>query len=169
MLPRLLNPALVIVVVLLAAAVACGQTAEPIQVPESEQNETFRDTLARMQIQREETEHKKRLEKATQIRELASDLLKASEGGRLPRSADKKLRDIEKAARQIRSELGGANDDTPLESPPDSLSTAVRQIDSLSERFNASIEKTSRRIVSATVLSEASQIIQLVKVTRGLL
>ena len=169
MLSRYLNLVLLLAVMLLVASVGLAQTADPLPTPESEQNETFRDTLMRMQIQREESEHKKRLEKATQIRTLAGDLLKESEGGRLPRSADKKLRDIEKNARQIRSELGGANDDTPLESPPDSLSKAVHQIDSLSERFNESIEKTSRRIVSATVLSEASEIIQLVKIIRGLL
>lgn len=169
MLSRFLKSSLLIAGLLLIVSVTQAQTADPIPVPETEQNEQFRDTLVRMQIQREESEHKKRLEKASQIRNLASDLLKDSEGGKLHRSADKKLRDIEKAARQIRSELGGSNDDTPLESPPDSLNKAVHQIDALSEQFNTSIEKTSRRIVSATVLSEATEIIQLVKIIRGFL
>ena len=165
---RLLNPVLAIAGLVLLGSLTYAQTANPTTIPE-EQSEPFRDTMVRMQIQREETEHKKRLEKASQIRDLASDLLKDSEKGRLSHSADKKLRDIEKAARQIRSELGGSNDDTPLETPPDTLSKAVHKMDTLSEQFNTSLEKTSRRVVSATVLAEASEIIQLVKIIRSFL
>ena len=165
---RWLNPVYSLAGILMLASVTCAQSVSSPREQE-DQTEAFRDTMVRMQIKREEDEHKKRLQKASQIRDLASDLLKDSEKGRLPHSADKKLRDIEKAARQIRSELGGSNDDTPLETPPDSLSKAVHQMDSLSEQFNTSLEKTSRRVVSATVLAEASEIIQLVKIIRGFL
>lgn len=165
---RWLNPVAVIIGLLLLAATASAQTANNPREQE-DQGEAFRDTMVRMQIKREEDEHKKRLAKASKIRDLASDLLKDSEKGRLSGSADRKLRDIEKAARQIRSELGGSNDDTPLESPPDTLNKAVHQMDSLSEQFNTSLEKTSRQIVSATVLAEASEIIQLVKLIRSFL
>lgn len=165
---RCLHPALVIAGLILMASVTCAQTASTTREQE-DQGEAFRDTMVRMQIKREEDEHKKRLEKASKIRGLASDLVKDSEKGRLTGSADKKLRDIEKAARQIRSELGGSNDDTPLESPPDSLNKAVHQMDTLSGQFNASLEKTSRQVVSATVLAEASEIIQLVKIIRSFL
>ena len=151
---------------LIATSMARGQTADPLPVPPNEQNDSFRDTLARMQIQREENEHKKLVSKAGQLREAAGSLAKDAEGGRLPRSSEKKLKEIEKSARQIRSESGGANEDTPLESPPGSLSEAVHQLDSLSERLNASMEKTSRRVVSATVVAEASEVIQLVKIIR---
>ena len=154
---------------LLATSVAWAQTAEPAAVPATEQNESFRDTLVRMQIQREENDHKKLVSKAEQLREAAGSLAKDAEGGRLPRSTDKKLKEIEKSARQIRSESGGANEDTPLESPPASLTEAVHQLDSLSERLNASMEKTSRRVVSATVVAEASEVIQLVKIIRSYL
>ena len=154
---------------LLATSVARAQTAEPAPVPATEQNESFRDTLVRMQIQREENDHKKLVSKAEQLREAAGSLAKDAEGGRLPRSTDKKLKEIEKSARQIRSESGGANEDTPLESPPASLTEAVHQLDSLSERLNASMEKTSRRVVSATVVAEASEVIQLVKIIRSYL
>jgi hypothetical protein len=165
---RWLNSLAVMVGLLLLASVSFAQTANTPREQE-DQGEAFRDTMVRMQIKREEDEHKKRLAKASKIRDLASDLLKDSEKGRLSGSADRKLRDIEKAARQIRSELGGSNDDTPLESPPETLNKAVHQMDSLSEQFNSSLEKTSRQVVSATVLAEASEIIQLVKLIRSFL
>ena len=154
---------------LIATSVARGQTADPLPVPGSEQNESFRDTLVRMQIQREENEHKKLVSKAEQLREAAVSLTRDAAAGRLPRSSDKKLKEIEKSARQIRSESGGGNEDTPLETPPASLTEAVQQLDSLSERLNASMEKTSRRVVSATVVAEASEVIQLVKIIRSYL
>ncbi len=168
MIARTTNLFVLLSAMFFVGVVARAQAAEPLP-PVEDQSEAFRDTLVRMQIKREENEHRKLLEKATQIRDLARDLLKASENGRLSHSAEKKLRDIEKNARHIRSESGGGNSDVPLESPPQSLDQAVEQLDSLSERFNASMEKTSRRIVSATVVGEASEIIQLVKVIRDLL
>lgn len=157
-----------IAIVIVAASAALAQTVDPIPSP-AEQNEAFRDTLAKMQIQREENEHKKRVEKATQIKETAESLLKDSERGRLASSVDKKLREIEKSARQIRSESGGGNEDVPLETPPGSLKQAIVDLKSLSERLSASMEKTSRRVVSASVVAEASDIIQLVKIIRGYL
>lgn len=157
-----------VAIMVIGVAVARAQTANT-PIPPEEQSEAFRDTMVRMQIQREETEHKKRIEKAIKIRDLAEDILKEAEGGKLPRSADQKLRDIEKSAKQIRSDSGGANDDSPLESPPQSLKQAAEQLDALSERFKANMEKTTRRIVSATVVAEASEIIQLVKIMRGYL
>jgi hypothetical protein len=165
---RWLNPVSGILGLLLLASVTSAQTATTPREQE-DQNESFRDTMVRMQIKREEDEHKKRLDKASKIRDLASDLLKDSEKGHLSNSADRKLRDIEKNARQIRTELGGSNDDTPLESPPDTLNKAVHQIDTVSEQFNTSLEKTSRQVVSATVLAEASEIIKLVKIIRSFL
>ena len=42
-------------------------------------------------------------------------------------------------------------------------------MDTLSEQFNTSLEKTSRQVVSAAVLAEATEIIQLVKIIRGFL
>jgi hypothetical protein len=166
---RWINVVLTIAGLVLLASLTLAQTANPTSSSELEQSEAFRDTLVRMQIKREEAEHKKRLDKASQIRDLASSLLRDSEDGSLRHSADKKLRDIEKAARSIRSELGGSNDETPLEAPPDTLSKAVHQMDTLSGQFSSSLEKTSRQVVSAAVLAEATEIIQLVKIIRGFL
>src|SRR5262245_7750496 len=66
-----------------------------------EQNETMLDTLKRMQIRREEDEHKKILEKGAQLERDAESLAKEAVNGHLPRAGEKKLREIEKAARKI--------------------------------------------------------------------
>ena len=78
---RWLNVVLTIAGLVLLASATRAQTANPTTTPELDQSEAFRDTLVRMQIKREEAEHKKRLDKASQIRDLASSLLKDSEDG----------------------------------------------------------------------------------------
>ena len=127
------------------------------------------DTLKRMQIKREESEHKKILEKGSQIKLDAENLTKEASNGHLPRAGEKKLREIEKAARQIRSEFGGLGAEDPLDPKPNSLDEALKQLDDASERLNTNLSKTSRRVISLTVVEVATEITQLVKVLRGYL
>jgi len=107
------------------------------------------------------------VERAAQLKETVDTLAQDTAGSHLARTADKKLKEIEKSAKTIRSEFGGTNDETPLESPPASLDDALKQLKSTGERLNTSMEKTSRHVVSATVVVEASEIIQLVKIIRS--
>lgn len=149
---------------LLAPAV-CAQTAQTGQPPAEEQNETMLDTLKRMQIKREEDEHKKLVGKGAQIKDEAEELRKEATNGRLPAAADKRLKSIEKYARQIRSDSGGGQD-APLEHPPADLEAALKQLFEVSESLNAHLAKTSRRVVSVSVVENATEIIQLVKILR---
>ncbi len=161
--------ALFFILCLLCAAPVAAQSASSGAPPEEEQNETMRDTLKRMQIKREENEHKKLLEKGEQIKLEAENLAKVAAGSYLPRAIEKKLRDIEKSARQIRSDFGGAGDDNALESLPNSLDEALKQLGEASERLNKHLSKTSRRVVSITVIEVTNEITQLVKILRGYL
>ncbi|MBI1763250.1 MAG: hypothetical protein HYR56_17640 [Acidobacteria bacterium] len=144
-----------------------AQTAET-QTGAEEQNETFRDTLVRMRIKREEEEHKKIVAKAEQIQDLSEKLSQATTAAHLPRANDKHLKEIEKNARSIRSDAGGGEDE-PLETPPHTLADTLKQLSDASERLNKELSKTSRQVVSITVASQATEVIQLVKLLRGYL
>ncbi len=163
------RPLFFILCLLCVVPAAWAQSASSGVPPEEEQNETMRDTLKRMQIKREENEHKKLLEKGEQIKLEAENLAKTSVGGRLPREVEKKLREIEKSARQIRSDFGGSGDDDALESLPNNLNDALKQLNDSSEQLNKHLSKTSRRVVSITVIEVANEITQLVKILRGYL
>ncbi|MGH9846368.1 MAG: hypothetical protein ACREEM_47320 [Blastocatellia bacterium] len=153
---------------LFVAPVLCAQSAEP--PPSDEQNETMRDTLKRMQIKREEQEHKKILDKGALIKTEAENLAKEAVGNTLPRNAEKKLREIEKSARQIRSEFGGGgNDDEALESPPDDLAGALKRLSESGEKLNKELGKTSRHVISFAVIRITSEVIQLTRNIRGYL
>jgi hypothetical protein len=151
-----------------AGTEARAQSAEVGQTVIEEQNETFRDTLVRMRIKREEEEHRKIVGKAEQLKDLSLALTRDFTGSRLPRAAEKKLKEIEKFARNIRSDSGGGEDE-PLESPPQGLTDTLKQLSEASERLNEKLSKTSRHIVSITVAAEATEIIQLVKLLRAYL
>jgi hypothetical protein len=151
---------------LLLAPIASGQVAASGQIAPEEQNETMLDTLKRMQIKREENEHKKILEKGAQIK-VEADLLLRDLNGRtqLPRATEKRLKNIEKFARQIRSDFGGSEDD-PLDSYPANLEETIKQLCEVSERLNSNLAKTSRRVISLAVVDDATEVIQLAKLLR---
>jgi hypothetical protein len=151
---------------LLPAPFAGGQVGASEQNVPEEQNETMLDTLKRMQIKREEDEHKKILEKGEQIEAEANLLLKDLHGRtQLPRATEKRIKNIEKFARQIRSDSGGSEDE-PLDAIPASLAETIKQLCEASERLNANLAKTSRRVISLAVVDDATEIIQLTKLLR---
>ena len=77
---------LLFLLLILIAPAAVAQTAEPAPTPAIEQNEAFRDTLVKMRIAREESEHKKLVEKANQLSDNVGELTKMAANGKLPRS-----------------------------------------------------------------------------------
>ncbi len=156
---------------LFLAPAVWGQSANTGPPDPEEQNETMRDTLKRMQIRREEDEHKKLVGKGSQIIEEVKALVKESSmsgGQRLPRTAEKKIKEIEKFARQIRSDSGGSQDE-PLDTPPSNLGETLDQLIAASERLNENLGKTSRRVVSVAVVDSATEVIQLAKILRNYL
>ena len=157
-----------IVCLLFVAPAAWAQSTVTEQAPPDEQNETMRDTFKRMQIKREEDEHKKIVGKGSQIKEDIQAMAKEAINGHLPRVAEKRLKEIEKSAKQIRSESGGSQDD-PLESPPDNLDEALKRLDDVSTKLNDHLAKTSRRMISIAVVDDTTEIIQLVKILRSYL
>lgn len=148
---------------------ASAQDAAKQKEKEEPPSEGFADTLRRMQIKRAEAEHKKRVEDAKQAAEIAELLTSEAKENRLDRSADKKLREIEKAAKRIRNDAGGSDDDKPLETPPANLEDALKQLCDVTKRLTDEMGKTSRHVISASVISETSELIRLVKVVRGYL
>ncbi len=128
-------------------------------------SEGFSDTLRRMQIKRAEEEHKKLVKSARQAAEIASTLNENSDGAKLDQKAEKKLKEIEKAAKQIRNNIGGSNDDKDFVAPK-TLDEAIKQLEETSQTLSQKMEKTSRQMISATIIIPASDMMRLVKILR---
>jgi uncharacterized phage infection (PIP) family protein YhgE len=144
-------------------------TNSPVGLPDDiEQNETMRDTLKRMQIKREESDFQKLVEKSLSIRDGARKLaaeLKSDAAPALIRQHDKLLRDMEKFARQIRADSGGS-DDGESEVVKGGIEEVIAQLVNSSERLNDSLTKTSRRIISVSVIEACSEVIDLARELR---
>jgi hypothetical protein len=89
--------------VLAAGSAVRAQSVGTPPSPVEDQGGAFRDTLKRMEIKREEDEHRKLVDRAAQIKQAVGALADEAAGSRLARAAEKKLKEIEKSARQIRS------------------------------------------------------------------
>lgn len=128
-------------------------------------SEGFNDTLRRMQIKREEEEHKKLVKSAQQAAEIADTLTENSNGTKLDHAAEKKLKEIEKAAKQIRNNIGSGNDDKDFDTPK-TLDEGIKRLAANSKKLKEEMEKTTRRMISAAVLITANDILRLIKVLR---
>lgn len=153
---------------LLLAALAPVSTLAQAERPDEKKeppSEGFSDTLRRMQIKRAEEEHKKLVKSAQQAAEIASTLHENSDSTKLDQKAEKKLKEIEKAAKQIRNNIGGSNDDKDFIAPK-TLDEAIKQLAETSQTLSQQMEKTSRQMISATIIITASDVMRLVKLLR---
>ncbi len=156
----------VLTLFLLASQPVFAQQEEEKKDPPSE---GFNDTMRRMAIKRAEEEHKKLVKSSQQAAEIAGRLNQDIQGEKrdtLGRGAEKKLKEIEKAAKQIRNNVGSNNDDKDFETPK-TLEDAVTRLSETSKRLSEQMEKTSRHITSATIIISASEMLRLIKFLRG--
>lgn len=131
-------------------------------------SEGFNDTMRRMAIKRAEDEHKKLVKSSQQAAEIAGRLNQDIQGEKrdtLGRGAEKKLKEIEKAAKQIRNNVGSNNDDKDFETPK-TLDDAVTRLTETSKQLSEQMEKTSRHITSASIIISASDMLRLIKILR---
>jgi len=150
---------------LLASQPVLAQQEEEEKKPPSE---GFNDTLVRMKIKREEEVHKKLVKSSQQAAEIAGRLDQHIRGEKrdwLDRGAEKKLKEIEKAAKQIRSNIGGSNDDKDFEIPK-TVEEGVTRLAETSKKLSEQMEKTSRHMISAPIIVSASDMLRLIKILR---
>lgn len=127
------------------------------------------EMLDRAAIRHLEENHKETVERAKENAQLGAELRIAFRKGQpLNRDDIKKLERMEKLARSIRGRVGGSDDNDPLSDPPRDLEAAVGRLAEMSEELSKNIEKTSRHVVSASVIEGANRLIQLIRVIRGL-
>ncbi|MFN7928590.1 MAG: hypothetical protein U0Y68_11700 [Blastocatellia bacterium] len=131
-------------------------------------SEGFNDTLRRMAIKRAEEEHKKLVKSAQQAADIADTLNENSNGTKLDAKAAKKLHEIEKAAKQIRNNVGSDNGDKDF-TPPKTLDEGIKRLAETSKLLKEQMEKTSRQMISAGVIVSANDMLRLIKVLREFL
>ena len=118
----------------------------------------------RAAVRHEEETHREVVERAEEIDEISSQIIKRYDSQKnLGRDDLKRLERIEKLARKIRGSAGGSDPEESLDSPPSKLDAAVARLSELSEQLNEGVKKTSRMVVSGAVIERSNDLIKLVK------
>jgi vacuolar-type H+-ATPase subunit I/STV1 len=128
-------------------------------------SEGMQDTLNRMKIKRAEIELKKLIKSSEQALEISQTLSELIDKESLGKPAEKKLHEIDKAAKQIRNYIGSANKEEEF-TPPKNLSEAVSMLTDSCKKMNEQMEKTSRHVVSAALVISSSDVLRLTKILR---
>jgi hypothetical protein len=124
----------------------------------------------RAAVRHEEETHREVIERAEEIGEISTELVKRYDAQKnLGRDDLKSLERIEKLARKIRGNAGGSDTEHSLETPPDRLDAAVERLSELSGQLKDGVKKTSRMVVSAKVIQRSNEVIQVVKIIKNFL
>lgn len=124
---------------------------------------------AKRAIQLEEKEYQKNLERARDLSFLGTNIVASfKQKNALDQEDIKKLDKLEKLAKSIRHAAGGSEDDVQMEKPPKDLATALDMLAELSKSLKDKVEKTPKRVISATVIDEANVLLELIRIVRAL-
>lgn len=126
------------------------------------------EMLARQSIKAAEKDFRENLERAREAAQLGAELRDAFEKNKaMGRVETRKLERLEKITRKIRSEAGGSDGDITLENPPSQIEPALSRLAEASEKLRQGVEKTSRHVISASVIEEANEVLELLRYIRG--
>lgn len=115
-----------------------------------------------------EKDHRENLDRAREIAQIGKELreiLKTRSG--IHRDALKKVERLEKLTKKVRGEAGGEDEEIEIANRPSDLSSAASQIADAAELLSKDVQNTPRQVVSASVISNANVLLELIKILRG--
>jgi exonuclease VII small subunit len=124
-----------------------------------------------MKVKREirllEKEHDDNVQHAEEAAELGEQILNSYQSGKnLSQASQKKLDKLEKLVRKIRNQAGGSGGDENPEPWKGELESAVKGIADLSAKLRKEVEKTPRQVVSASIIEQANNLLELIQYIR---
>jgi hypothetical protein len=122
---------------------------------------------ANREIKIAEKDHEENLNRAREIGEIGKQLKESAKNSASDRDCFKKIDRLEKLTKKVRSEAGGEDEEITLSPRPTDLSAAIEQIAEASETLSKDVQKTPRRVVSTSVISNANVLLELIKLARG--
>jgi hypothetical protein len=166
------------------ASVALSQSPPPIQrpsptppprpgdgtfkSPDDTPLTTFEEEMrAKRELKIAEKEHEENLNRAREIGDIAKQLKDFKDGSTLDRDCVKKIERLEKLTKKVRSEAGGEEEEITISPRPTDLPSAIKQISEASETLSKDVQNTPRRVVSASVISNANVLLELIRLARG--
>ncbi len=173
-----------VITIFVGVAVAFGQTVSPKRSnPQTIPGEggrknsdddqtpltTFEEEIrAKRMIKMAEKEHQENLARAKEIQQIGKELKESLQGkSALDRDSLKKIERLEKLTKKVRGEAGGESEELTLVNPPTDLPTAACQIGERTESLSKEVQSTPRQVISASVISSANLLLELIKLARS--
>ena len=162
--------------ILLSVFVAFGQSASPSppKIPSADGKSdntpltSFEEEIrAKRAIKMAEKEHQENLNRASEIKQIGKELKESLQGKTsLDREGLKKVERLEKLTKKIRGEAGGEDEDITIDNPPADLTSAGVRIAETAESLSKEVCDTPRQVVSASVITNANVLLELIKLAR---
>jgi hypothetical protein len=129
---------------------------------------TFEEEIkAKRMIKMAEKDHQENVDRAKEIQQLGKELKEGLQGkSALDRDNLKKIDRLEKLTKKVRGEAGGESEDLNIVNPPKDLSDAAYQISEKTESLSKEVQSTPRQVVSASVISSANVLLELIRIAR---
>jgi hypothetical protein len=119
-------------------------------------------------IKMAEKDHQENLARAKEIAQLGKELKENLHGqSAIDRDALKKVERLEKLTKKIRGEAGGEDEEVEIVNRPSDLSAAASQVAEAAESLSKDVQNTPRQVVSASVISNANVLLELIRILRG--
>jgi type I site-specific restriction endonuclease len=154
----------------LAAASAAAQTRpSPTEEADKDRRSPIigspeQEMLRRAEIKAAEESHKEMVERAEEAAQLGDQIRASYEKLKsLGRDDLKKLERLEKLARKIRGAVGGSDDKEPPKESSSKLGSAVSRIAEVAGLLKKSVQKTSRLVISAAIIEQTNELIDLIQ------
>lgn len=127
------------------------------------------EMLARRDIHAAEKNYRENLERAREAAQLSTEIRDVVTKIRLVgRTEIKKLERLEKITRKIRNDAGGSDTELVVADPPTELQVALVRLAEVAEKLRKSVEKTPRQVVSASVIEQANEVLDIIRVVRDI-
>jgi hypothetical protein len=127
------------------------------------------EMLRRAEIKHEEESHAEMVERSDEAAQIGEQILDSFNKNKSLTAGDlKKLERMEKLARKIRGSAGGSDKVESLEDPPGRIEAAVERLAKIAGALKKSVAKTSRLVISAAVIKNSSDVIELIRHIRSI-
>lgn len=145
--------------------------AERDSPPSLRPGSTASEAEDEMKVKREikllQKEHEETVQHAQEAAELGEQILNSYQAGKNVSQADhKKLDKLERLVRKIRNQAGGSSGDEKPEPWKSDLESAFKGVAELSAKLRKEVEKTPRQVVSASIIEQANNLLELIQYVR---
>jgi hypothetical protein len=126
------------------------------------------DTRTRLILKAEKKAYEEHVARAKEASDLATELKTSYAASNVLNAADqKKLERLEKLTKRIRNEVGGSEMDGNPRDLPNTIPDGINTMADMAKELYDEVEKTPRRVVSASLIEQANKLLAVIQFVRG--